>query len=144
MGTQSTWGSMRAAVVAALALTISKVSCDWAGTGELGCYAHLSTDVSTSPGSANVMQGTLNCRPGEWQYPDQDLGPEAMFFTGAGFDFQIWAWDYHEPNIPSAECVGEIWYLTNDNGAGYCTPNKDVMRRAGVGVAMLTALEKLF
>ena len=41
----------------------------------------------------------------------QDLGPEAMFFKpNGGAEFEIWAWDYHEPNIPWAECDGDVWY----------------------------------
>merc|ERR1712080_42643 len=41
-------------------------------------------------------------------------GPEAMFFApNNGPEFEIWAWDYHAPNIPSAERVGDIWYKTD-------------------------------
>merc|ERR1711862_58416 len=71
-----------------LAFAFSQVSGDWTGHGTLACYGHFSTDVATPPGSGNVEAGTLNCRPAEWEYPDVDLGPEAMFFTGASFDLR--------------------------------------------------------
>ena len=74
---------------------------------------------------------------------ESGLGPESMFFKPqTGAEFEIWAvsralfpisitnqhsftqWDYHEPNIPWAECDGDIFYMQHDMGAGYCVSNK--------------------
>ena len=120
-----------------------QVSCDWSGSGRIQCYGHVSTDVTTPPGGEFLESGSVTCRPAEWVY-ESGLGPEAMFFKpNSGGEFEIWAvsilislhffflfnpillqWDYHEPNIPWAECTGDIWYMDNDMGAGFCTPNK--------------------
>ena len=132
------------------------MSGDWTGTGELTCYSHLNAQVSTPPGSENESEGKLTCTPIEWPYPAQDLGPEAMFFApNGGAEFEIWAvsvgvmfemlvltimcqWDYHEPNIPWAECDGDVWYQNSDMGAGYCTPNMDAKSWSGCGLARCT------
>merc|ERR1712179_771244 len=79
-------------------LVLHQVSCDWTGTGELSCYGHLSTDVSTPEGGGYLEQGHLDC--------------------------DIIEWDYHEWGdwpVPSATCEGDIWYKKDDMGAGYCT-----------------------
>ena len=126
-------GFIASAVVLFLA---SQVSGDWTGTGELTCYGHLNAQVSTPPGSENMSEGKMTCTPIEWPYPGQDLGPEAMFFApNGGAEFEIWAWDYHEPNIPWAECDGDVWYQNSDMGAGYCTPNMDAKSWSGCGLA---------
>jgi len=102
----------------------SQVSCDWSGNGRIQCYGHVSTDVTTPPGGEFLESGSVTCRPAEWVY-ESGLGPEAMFFKpNSGAEFEIWAWDYHAPNIPWAECKGDIWYMDNDMGAGFCTPNR--------------------
>merc|ERR1719422_1329431 len=110
---------MRGYIFAAAAFVLSsQVSCDWTGSGELTCYGHLSTDVSQA-GGQYLEAGKMTCTPIEWPYPAQDLGPEAMFFKpNGGAEFEIWAWDYHEPNIPWAECDGDVWYQNSDMGAG--------------------------
>ena len=39
-----------------------------------------------------MAPATVTCRPVEWQYPEKDLGPEAMFFhSDSGEEFEIWA-----------------------------------------------------
>merc|ERR1712127_119480 len=99
-------------------------SADWNGSGELACYGHLSTDVSTPEGGGYSEAGRLTCNIVEWD-GSGGLGPEAMFFKpSSGGDFEIWAWDYHEWGdwpVPYAECEGDIWYKQDDMGAGYCT-----------------------
>merc|ERR1711971_941907 len=74
-------------------LAINCVNADWSGKGILACYGHFET--------------------------------EAMFFTeeSSGEEFQIWAWDFHEPNIPTATCNGALWYKKDDLNTGVCTPN---------------------
>jgi len=104
---------------------VNQVSGDWTGTGQVQCYGHVSTDVSTPPGGDYLERGQVTCRPVEWDF-DTGLGPEAMLFKPQTSDeFEVWAWDYHSPNIPYAECDGDIWYKENDMGAGYCVPNKE-------------------
>merc|ERR1711872_678295 len=124
--TQSTWGtlfSMKVLSATAVLILATQASCDWVGTGQVQCYGHVSTDVSTPPGDY-LERGSVTCRPAEWVF-ESGLGPEAMFFKPqTGAEFEIWAWDYHEPNIPWAECSGDIWYKQDDMGAGYCVPNK--------------------
>ena len=67
------------------------MSCDWVGTGELQCYGHVSTAVSTPPGGDYLERGQLTCNPSEWDF-DTGLGPEAMFFKPqTGAEFEIWA-----------------------------------------------------
>merc|ERR1712179_894557 len=65
MGTQSTWGvsfsqdKMKEVLpVLLVVLVLHQVSCDWTGTGELSCYGHLSTDVSTPEGEDTWSRGT--------------------------------------------------------------------------------------
>merc|ERR1711874_400340 len=55
----------------------------------------------------------------DWSWPRGDV-----LQTCHWGEFEVWAWDYHSPNIPYAECNGDIWYQNNDMGAGYCVPNK--------------------
>merc|ERR1712179_798833 len=50
-------------------LVLHQVSCDWTGTGELSCYGHLSTDVSTPEGGGYLEQGHLDCDFIEWMGP---------------------------------------------------------------------------
>ena len=65
--------------------------CDWVGTGELQCYGHVSTAVSTPPGGDYLERGQLTCNPAEWDF-DTGLGPEAMFFKPqTSAEFEIWA-----------------------------------------------------
>merc|ERR1712218_592828 len=112
-------------VVAALVtLALHQATADWSGSGEFSCYGHVSTDVTSPEGGDHLGEGTLNCNIIEWG--GGPLGPEAMFFKpNGGAEFEIWAWDYHAPNIPWAECDGDIWYQNSDMGAGYCTPNME-------------------
>merc|ERR1719323_663680 len=110
---------MKSLVLAASVLVFSsQVSCDWSGSGTIQCY------------------GQVACRPKEWD-GSNGVGPEAMFFTpDSGAEFEIWAWDYHAPNIPWAECSGNIWYNDNDMGGGWCVPHK--RGYAGCGYAECT------
>ena len=107
-----------------LLLTLDQVSADWSGTGEISCYGHLTTDVSTPEGGGNLSRGTMDCNIVEWD-GSNGLGPEAMFFKPqSGAEFEVWAWDYHEWGnwpVPSAQCEGDIWYKKDDMGVGYCT-----------------------
>merc|ERR1740116_382429 len=91
-------------------LAVNCVNADWSGKGILACYGHFETDASFDEGAANG--GGV-------------LAPEAMFFAeeSSGEEFQIWAWDFHEPNIPTATCNGALWYKKDDLGSGVCTPN---------------------
>merc|ERR1712071_486286 len=78
-------------------------------------------------GSANQGAGSVECVPVEWDSAT-GLGPEAMFFETASTEFEVWAWDYHPSRgfgdvMPKATCDGELWYKTEDMGAGFCTPN---------------------
>merc|ERR1712179_457482 len=103
MGTQSTWGVFSSQdkikevlPVLLVVLVLHQVSCDWTGTGELSCYGHLSTDVSTPEGGGYLEQGHLDCDIIEWD-GSNGLGPEAMFFKAdSGSEWEVWAWDYHE------------------------------------------------
>merc|ERR1711915_751680 len=118
-------------------LTAHHAASDWVGTGQVQCYGHVNVDVSTPPGGDYLDRGQVTCRPAEWVFESQ-LGPEAMFFKPqTGAEFEIWAWDYHEPNTPWAECDGDIWYKQDDMGAGYCVPNKGYN---GCGYASLSGL----
>merc|ERR1711971_812176 len=103
-------------------LAINCVNADWSGKGILACYGHFETDASFDEGAANGGDASVNCAPAEW---GGVMAPEAMFFTevSSGEEFQIWAWDFHEPNIPTATCNGALWYKKDDLGSGVCTPN---------------------
>merc|ERR1739842_181614 len=81
----------------------SEKTADWSGKGVLACYGHFETDATFDEGASNGGDASVTCRPAEW---GGVLSPEAMFFTeeSSGNEFQIWAWDYHEPNIPYATC----------------------------------------
>ena len=58
----------------------------------LVCYGHFDTNAAFPDGASNEGVADVTCRPIEWQYPEQDLGPEAMFFTEEnGNEFQVWA-----------------------------------------------------
>merc|ERR1711936_698540 len=116
-------------VVAALVtLALHQATADWSGSGEFSCYGHVSTDVSSPEGGDHLGEGTLRCNIIEWG--GGPLGPEAMFFKpNGGAEFEIWAWDYHDWDdehwpMPYATCEGQIWYKSDDMGAGYCTPHK--------------------
>merc|ERR1712020_313129 len=85
-------------VIAAALIWTCQVSADWTGSGRLQCYGVVDTDVSSPAGGGYLERGNLRCT--------------------------LEAWDYHSPNIPWAECNGDIWYQNNDMGAGYCVPNK--------------------
>merc|ERR1712179_566702 len=63
-----------------LALSLHQVSGDWTGSGELVCYSHYESDATFPDGASNEAPAKVTCRPVEWKYPEQDLGPEAMFF----------------------------------------------------------------
>merc|ERR1712080_369701 len=63
------------------AAVVAQASGDWTGSGRLQCYGHLYTDVTTPPGGGYLEHGKVQCNPVEWPYPQQDLGPEAMFFA---------------------------------------------------------------
>merc|ERR1712071_675049 len=52
-----------------LLLTLHQVSADWSGTGEISCYGHLTTDVTTSEGSGNLQRGKMDCNIVEWDGP---------------------------------------------------------------------------
>jgi len=107
-----------------LTVCVLQGSADWTGTGEIKCYGHVSTDVSTPEGGGFLERGKVTCSPIEWVY-STGLGPEAMFFHPyTGGDFEIWAWDYHGEEIPHAVCNGDIWYKKDDMGGGFCTPHK--------------------
>merc|ERR1712156_750539 len=83
-----------------------QVSCDWTGSGRLQCYGVVDTDVSTPAGGGYLERGQLRCTLEEWVY-ETGRGPEAMFFKPTtGGEFEVWAWDYLEPeDIPWAECM---------------------------------------
>ena len=69
----------------------AQVSGDWTGTGQVQCYGHVSTDVSTPPGGDYLERGQVTCRPAEWDF-DTGLGPEAMLFKPQTSDeFEVWA-----------------------------------------------------
>merc|ERR1712241_1274051 len=110
-------------ILPVLVLALHQVSADWSGSGELKCYGHYSTDVTTPEGGGNLQEGKMDCNMVEWG--GGPLGPEAMFFhPHSGAEFEVWAWDYHEWGdwpIPTAHCEGDIWYKKDDMGAGYCT-----------------------
>merc|ERR1711997_301513 len=92
------------------AIGVYQVYGDWSGSGELVCYSHYESDATFPDGASNEAPAKVTCRPVEWKYPEQDLGPEAMFFHPEnGEDFEVWAWDYHDgqDSIPYAECSGE-------------------------------------
>merc|ERR1711936_1501189 len=112
MGVQNICLRMKLAL-ALLALASYQVSGDGSFTGELACYGHLTTDVSTPEGGGYLERGQMSCNIIEWD-GSSGLGPEAMFFKPqSGADFEIWAWDYHDWGnwpIPYAECEGDIWY----------------------------------
>merc|ERR1712142_159081 len=111
-----------------LSAVLASVAGDWSGTGELSCYGHVDVTASFDQGANNQGPGAVTCEPVEWDAAT-GLGPEAMFFKSGNTEFEIWAWDYH-PSwgygdvMPTATCEGELWYKTNDMGAGFCTPNK--------------------
>merc|ERR1711935_564677 len=115
-------------VAALLTLALHQAAADWSGNGEFSCYGHVSTDVSSPEGGDHLGEGTLRCNIIEWG--GGPLGPEAMFFKpNGGAEFEIWAWDYHDWDnehwpMPYATCEGQIWYKSDDMGAGYCTPHK--------------------
>ena len=121
-----------------LVLVLHQVSGDWSGTGELKCYGHYSTDVTSQEGGGNLQEGKLDCNIVEWD-GDSGKGPEAMMFhPRSGADFEVWAWDFHEWGdwpIPTAHCEGDIWYKKDDMGAGYCVPHKGY---SGCGFASCT------
>merc|ERR1711962_1025941 len=120
-------------------LSLAQARADWTGTGEVKCYGHVSTNVLTPEGGGYLSEGDVTCSPAEWVY-ETGLGPEAMFFhPDSGSDFEIWAWDYHDDNMPTVQCHGDIWYKKDDMGAGYCTPKKG--RRASLAVALPAVLE---
>merc|ERR1712203_1335450 len=49
-------------VVAALVtLALYKATADWSGSGELACYGHVSTDVSSPEGGDHLGEGTMRC-----------------------------------------------------------------------------------
>merc|ERR1712184_175240 len=123
-----------------LAIGVNQVYGDWSGSGELVCYSHYESDATFPDGASNEAPAKVTCRPVEWKYPEQDLGPEEMFFHPEnGQDFEVWAWDYHDgqDSIPYAECSGEFWYKLDDMGAGFCTPN-GVNDVAACGIAHCT------
>merc|ERR1711862_1037738 len=95
-----------------LVLALHQVSGDWSGTGELKCYGHYSTDVTTPEGGGYLQDGKMDCNIVEWD-GNSGKGPEAMMFhPTSGAEFEIWAWDYHEWGdwpIPTAHCEGDIW-----------------------------------
>ena len=69
-----------------------QVNADWTGSGELKCYSHYESDATFPEGASNAAPAKVTCRPVEWKYPENDLGPEAMFFhPDSGEDFEIWA-----------------------------------------------------
>merc|ERR1712026_208204 len=127
-------GTMKLISALALALiSTCQVSGDWTGSGRLQCYGVVDTDVSSPAGGEYLERGNLRCTLEEWVY-ETGRGPEAMFFKPTtGGEFEVWAWDYHEPNIPYAECNGDIWYQNNDMGPGTASPTRD-----SVAVDMLT------
>merc|ERR1712110_12348 len=100
-------------VVAALVtLALHQATADWSGSGELACYGHVSTDVSSPEGGDHLGEGTMRCNIIEWG--GGPLGPEAMFFKpNSGAEFEIWAWDYrdwdseHWP-MPYATCATDL------------------------------------
>ena len=114
-------------VLPVLVLALHQVSADWSGSGELRCYGHYSTDVTTPEGGGYLQEGKVDCNIVEW---DGVTRPEAMFFHPySGADFEIWSMDYHNTQwgpwpIPTAHCEGDIWYKKDDMDAGYCTPHK--------------------
>eukprot|EP00088_Acartia_fossae_P000170 TRINITY_DN10055_c0_g1_i1.p1 TRINITY_DN10055_c0_g1~~TRINITY_DN10055_c0_g1_i1.p1 ORF type:complete len:142 (-),score=35.27 TRINITY_DN10055_c0_g1_i1:27-452(-) len=116
-------------VLASVLLSAALVSGDWSGSGQLTCYGHVDVTASFDAGANNAGPGSVQCVPREWDI-DTGLGPEAMFFKSGGQEFEIWAWDYH-PSwgfgdvMPTATCEGDLWYKTEDMGAGFCTPNLD-------------------
>merc|ERR1739847_3231 len=115
---------MGSATDSACAMKLNSVLAAALISARLQCYGVVDTDVSTPAGGGYLERGQLRCTLEEWVY-ETGKGPEAMFFKPTtGGEFEVWAWDYHEPNIPWAECNGDIWYQNNDMGAGYCTPNK--------------------
>ena len=65
----------------------------WTGHGLMVCYSHYDTNAAFPEGASNEGAADVTCRPADWQYPEHDLGPEAMFFTSdtTGEQFEIWA-----------------------------------------------------
>jgi hypothetical protein len=127
---------MKLFIAAGVLLSSTLVSCDWTGSGQLTCYGHSEVTSSVSEGSANYGPGSVECVPVEWVY-ESGLGPEAIFFhADTGREWEIWAWDYH-PSwghgdvMPTARCTGNLWYRSQDLGAGFCTPHKNW---AGCGI----------
>ena len=125
-------------VLPVLVLVLHQVSGDWSGTGELRCYGHYSTDVTSQEGGQYLQEGKVDCNIVEW---DAVTRPEAMIFhPDSGADFEIWSMDYHNTQwgpwpIPTAHCEGDIWYKKDDMGAGYCVPHKGY---SGCGFASCT------
>merc|ERR1712126_466553 len=73
------------------AICLTQVKADWTGSGELKCYSHYESDATFPEGASNAAPAKVTCRPVEWKYPENDLGPEAMFFhPDSGEDFEIW------------------------------------------------------
>ena len=70
-----------------------KLEPTWRGHGLLVCYSHYETNANFPEGANNEGRADVTCRPVEWQYPQLDLGPEAMFFTSdtTGESFEVWA-----------------------------------------------------
>ena len=66
----------------------------WTGHGRISCYSHIETDVSFGEGAENGGEGSVTCRPEEW---NGVFSPEAMFFSEdqTGEEFQIWAVRYY-------------------------------------------------
>ena len=121
-----------------LVLVLHQVSGDWSGTGELRCYGHYSTDVTSQEGGQYLQEGKVDCNIVEW---DAVTRPEAMIFhPDSGADFEIWSMDYHNTQwgpwpIPTAHCEGDVWYKRDDMGAGYCGVGKGY---TGCGYASCT------
>ena len=121
-----------------LVLVLHQVSGDWSGTGELKCYGHYSTDVTSQEGGQYLQEGKVDCNIVEW---DAVTRPEAMIFhPDSGADFEIWSMDYHNTQwgpwpIPTAHCEGDVWYKRDDMGAGYCGVGKGY---TGCGYASCT------
>eukprot|EP00088_Acartia_fossae_P068906 TRINITY_DN8850_c0_g1_i3.p1 TRINITY_DN8850_c0_g1~~TRINITY_DN8850_c0_g1_i3.p1 ORF type:complete len:140 (+),score=34.24 TRINITY_DN8850_c0_g1_i3:29-448(+) len=117
-------------IAASVLFSAAMVGGDWSGSGKITCYGHSEVTSDINEGADNYGPGSVYCTPVEWDY-DTGLGPEAMFFyPSSGAEFEIWAWDYH-PSwgygdvMPTARCTGNLWYRSQDLGAGFCTPHKN-------------------
>merc|ERR1719438_679308 len=72
----------------------------WTGHGRISCYSHIETDVSFGEGAENGGEGSVTCRPEEW---NGVFSPEAMFFS---------------EDQTGEEC--QIWYRSDDLDTGVC------------------------